>query len=112
MKIGVDIIEVERIKKAIEKHNGFKERVFTKKEIEYCENKKNKYESYAARFSAKEAFVKALGTGFTDEISFLNIEILNDINGKPNIVYKGKKYELSMSHEKKYSIAMVVIESL
>ena len=57
MKIGVDIVEVTRIKNAIEKNNGFLEKVFTKKEIEYCEKRKNKYQSYAGRFSAKEAVV-------------------------------------------------------
>ena len=80
MKIGVDIVEVTRIKNAIEKNNGFLEKVFTKKEIEYCEKRKNKYQSYAGRFSAKEDFVKAIGTGFNNEISFKDIEILNDDN--------------------------------
>ncbi|WP_068267459.1 holo-ACP synthase [Caviibacter abscessus] len=112
MRIGTDIVEVDRIKQAIEKNNNFKEKVFTKAEIKYCENKKNKYESYSGRFSAKEAFVKALGTGFTDDISFLDIEILNDENGKPCINYKGKNYDVSISHEKRYAIAMVLIESL
>lgn len=110
MKIGVDIVQVERIKYAIEKNDNFKEKIFTKKEIEYCEKKKNKYESYAARFCAKESFVKALGTGFNDEISFLDIEVFNNKNGKPYIKYKDKIFDLSLSHEKKYAIATVLID--
>ena len=110
MKIGVDIVEVTRIKNAIEKNNGFLEKVFTKKEIEYCEKRKNKYQSYAGRFSAKEAFVKALGTGFNDEVSFKDIEILNDELGKPNIKYKDYNIELSISHEQNYAVAMVIMQ--
>ena len=72
-KIGIDILEVKRIKKAMERNNSFKEKVFSKREIEYCESKKNKYESYTARFCAKEAFVKAMNIS----INFTEFEILN-----------------------------------
>ncbi len=108
MEIGVDIVSVDRIKKAILK-DGFKEKIFTKKEIEYCELKKNKYESYAARFAAKEALSKAIGTGFRD-LKFIDIEILNDKLGKPTIKYKNFKIKLSLSHEKNYAIAMILLE--
>ena len=86
-KIGIDLIEVDRIKKAIERNEGFKEKIFSKKEIEYCETKKNKYESYAARFCAKESFVKAMNVS----IDFKEFEVLNETNGKPYMMYKGKK---------------------
>lgn len=109
MQVGIDIVEVERIKKAIEKNSKFIEKIFTKKEIEYCEMRKNKYECYAGRFSAKEALSKALGTGFRD-LSFLDIEILNDKLGKPEIIYKDIHASISISHEKHYAISIVIIQ--
>lgn len=109
MGLGIDIVEVERIKKAIETTKGFREKVFTANEISYCDKRKNKYENYAGRFAAKEALVKALGQGFT-KYSFLDIEITNDELGKPTINFKGKKIDVSISHEKHYAVAMVIIE--
>ncbi|VWL85762.1 holo-ACP synthase [Oceanivirga miroungae] len=108
MQIGVDIVDVDRIKQALLKE-GFKEKVFTQKEISYCESKFNKYESYAARFAAKEAVAKALKKGFRN-ISFLDIEVLNDEYGAPYINYKDCDIKLSLSHEKTIAIAMVLIE--
>ena len=106
-KIGIDLIEVDRIKKAIERNEGFKEKIFSKKEIEYCETKKNKYESYAARFCAKESFVKAMNVS----IDFKEFEVLNETNGKPYMKYKGEKIngEISLSHTNKYAIANILI---
>lgn len=106
-KIGIDLIEVDRIKKAIERNEGFKEKIFSKKEIEYCETKKNKYESYAARFCAKESFVKAMNVS----IDFKEFEVLNENNGKPYMMYKGKKIngEISLSHTNEYAIANILI---
>lgn len=108
MEVGVDIVSVERIKKALE-NEAFKNRVFTAKEIAYCESKKNKFESYAVRFAAKEAFSKAMGTGFID-LEHKDIEILNDSNGKPSLYYKNKVYKISLSHEKEYAIACFIGE--
>ena len=106
-KIGIDLIEVDRIKKAIERNEGFKEKIFSKKEIEYCETKKNKYESYAARFCAKESFVKAMNVS----IDFKEFEVLNENNGKQSMMYKGKKIngEISLSHTNEYAIANILI---
>lgn len=106
-KIGIDLIEVDRIKKAIERNEGFKEKIFSKKEIEYCETKKNKYESYAARFCAKESFIKAMNIS----IDFKEFEILNEKTGKPFMVYKGKRLngEISLSHTNEYAIANILI---
>ena len=81
--VGIDNIEVKRIKKQIDDSTKFKEKIFTVKEIEYCESKKNYAESFAARFAAKEAFLKAIGTGWSNGLQFTDIEILNDENGKP-----------------------------
>lgn len=108
MQIGIDIVEVSRIKNALEKPK-FKENIFTEKEIQYCESKKNKFESYAGRFASKEALAKALGTGFNN-LSFLDIEILNDELGKPYIKYKDYEINLSISHEKNYAVAVVLIK--
>ncbi len=119
---GVDIIENERIKKSL-KIKGFVSRIFTKNEIKNSIKLKNKTNYFAKRFAAKEAFVKALGNGFRDDINFKDIDISNDLKGRPYIKvsknikkflqnkFKLKKYSffLSLSDEKKYSIAYVII---
>ena len=120
---GIDIVAIERIKETIEASDSFKTRVFTDKEIDYCQSKKNKFQSFAGRFAAKEAFIKALGTGFADGISWKDIEILNNELGKPHIelhneaknIFLHKKMSdilVSISHEKEYAIASVIINSL
>ena len=113
--IGNDIVEIERISKAIEK-SGFKKRVFTVKEIEQIEEKGNKVESYAGRFSAKEAISKALGTGVRG-FNLVDIEILNNSLGKPEVTLKGnlenknEKFivDISISHCKDYATAVAII---
>ena len=122
--IGTDIVNIKRIEKSIRMNvNRFKNKIFTKKEILYCENKKNPASFYAKRFAAKEAFTKALGTGIRKNISFKNIEISNNRYGKPIIklsggVYiflkkkiKNKKYNihLSLSDDKPWAHATVII---
>jgi len=90
--IGIDIINIKRIEKSLKKNNGkLKKKIFSKKEINYCDKKKeNSFSYYAKRFAAKEAFSKALGTGIKKDINFKNIEILNNKIGKPTISLKGK----------------------
>ncbi|QEH41411.1 holo-ACP synthase [Chitinophaga sp. XS-30] len=119
--IGTDIVEVDRITAKIEKGQGFRELVFSPLEIAYCEKQAGKYESYAARFAAKEAFLKALGTGWAGSgIGFNEIEIRNDEAGKPEIHLVGKARSLlsqyriasifvSLSHVKSVAMATVVI---
>lgn len=118
---GIDIVEVERIKKAMEKNDRFKQLVFAAEEIEYCETKGSGFESYAGKFAAKEAFLKAVGTGWRDNTAFHEIVILNDDLGKPFIQLKGATKEtmenqkdtlmhVSISHSKHYATAMVIIE--
>ncbi len=120
---GVDIISNKRINNSI-KLKGFINRIFTKKEINQANKLKHKTNFYAKRFAAKEAFVKAIGTGFRSNINFKDIEVKNSNNGKPYILiskkiknflknqFKLKKYKiyLSLSDEKDYSIAFVVID--
>ena len=89
--IGTDIVNIKRIKKLIKtKNSTFKNRIFSKNEINYCEKKSNPYPFYAKRFAAKEAFSKALGTGIRKGISFKNIEVKNNKLGKPSVLIKGK----------------------
>lgn len=115
--VGTDIIEVKRIKDAIESNKQFLETVFTKKEIDYCESKKiSKYEHYAARFAAKEAIFKAISKYLDNkyELSWKNAEILNDENGRPyvNFIDFNIQYEdidISLSHLKDYAIANVIL---
>ena len=120
---GVDIIKNSRINNSL-KIKGFLNRIFTEKEIQQGKKLKNKINFYAKRFAAKEAFVKAIGTGFRSEINFIDIEIKNYKSGKPYILlskklknflqkkFKLQKYKvfLSLSDEKDYSIAFVVID--
>ena len=119
--IGTDLIEVERIAEKMEKKAGFKELVFSADEIIYCETRTFKYEHYAARFAAKEAFLKALGTGWRSGTAFKEIEIYNDKEGKPEFRFHGitsttvadlklKKIFVSLSHLKTMACAMVIIE--
>jgi len=120
--IGIDLIEVERVAEKIGKKAGFRELVFSKNEIEYCELRTNKYEHYAARFAAKEAFFKAIGTGWRDGTAFNEIEITNNENGKPELSFFGKtaeaiekmklgKISVSLSHLKTMASAIVIIEN-
>jgi holo-[acyl-carrier protein] synthase len=120
---GVDIIEIERIRKSIDDLERFKDRVFTKGEIDYCEKRNRaKYESYAARFAAKEAVLKAFGTGMTGKLDWRQVEILNNDKGKPYVVLSGnareiygaiggKSIDISISHCEEYAIAYAVIEA-
>ena len=117
--IGNDIIEIERVEKAILKE-GFKNKVYTQKELENIEKRGNRTETYAGIFSAKEAISKAIGTGVR-EFSLTDLEILNDDLGKPYVVVsekldkilKAKKedyqIEISISHSRKYATAMAII---
>ena len=119
--IGTDIIEVSRIHAVMEKDIGFRDKIFTSGEITYCETKRHKYENYAARFSAKEAFMKAIGTGWRFGIRFADIEVYHDEFGKPLIRLHGKAEELgkiegiskihvSLSHIKEIATAVVIVE--
>lgn len=117
---GIDIVEISRIKKALQ-NPKFVSRVFTRAEQEYCNSRKTQaVASYAARFSAKEAIVKAFGTGMTGG-TWQDIEILPDINGAPRAKLYGyfaytatkrKIYNIhvSLSHSKEYAVAQAILE--
>ena len=119
--IGTDIVEVERVKKKVESDHGFREKIFTQVEIDYCESQTNKAENYAARFAAKEAFLKALGTGWRGEMAFHEIEVVRDEMGKPLLSLSGnaqkeatgrgvRSIHLSLSHIKTIAQAVVILE--
>lgn len=120
--IGIDTIEVARIHNQLTGGERFKTRIFTPAEIDYCEAKKNKAQNYAARFAAKEAFFKALGTGWRGGLAFTQVEVRNDSLGKPEIHVRGKAQELieangitniqvSLTHLKDIASAIVILET-
>tara|TARA_A100000164_G_C21816383_1_gene728071 strand:- start:758 stop:1144 length:387 start_codon:yes stop_codon:yes gene_type:complete len=122
--IGIDIIENKRVKSSI-KNNKFKSRIYSLKELQLSNRSKNKISFFSKRFAAKEAFSKALGTGFRFDLNFKDIEVFNDKMGKPYYVknkkitkivqkkYKVKNFNcfLSISDEKDYSTAFAIIQS-
>ena len=120
--LGLDVIETERVAEKIQKEQGFRELVFAAEEIAYCEPKAHRYEHYAARFAAKEAFFKALGTGWAEGTAWNEVLILGDEKGKPVLSLKGQtaetlrhldlgKIQLSLSHLKTIAAAVVIIEA-
>ena len=105
--IGTDIVNIKRIEKTIlKKGDLFKKKFFSKNEIKYCEKKKKPSSFYAKRYAAKEALSKALGTGIRKDVTFQNIEILNDKYGKPSIILKAetKSFLKKKIKAKQYSI--------
>ncbi len=110
--IGIDFIEVERVRKLAEKSPRFLEKVFTPAEIAYCSKKRNKYQNYAARFAAKEAFIKALGR----KVHWLDVEMVNLPSGKPRLELKGTqkwpfdRAHVSVSHLAEHAMAVVILE--
>jgi holo-[acyl-carrier protein] synthase len=120
---GVDITETERIEQALRRHGArFAKRLYTPREIAYCEQFKNRAERFAARFAAKEAAFKALGTGWREGVRWLDVEVTHQPSGKPELVLTGRAHELaralgvtrtsvSLSHSNDYVIAQVIFES-
>ena len=120
---GTDLTNINRFKKILKNNKLFKKRIFSLKEINYCDKKKYSYLCYAKRFAAKEAFVKAIGTGITNGISLKEIEVSNNKEGKPSLTIKGKTLAvvkkilkvkkinsfISLSDDKPCAIANVII---
>jgi holo-[acyl-carrier protein] synthase len=121
--LGVDIAEVGRVKAAIERHGEvFLRRVFTSQEREYCERFKNKFERYAGRFAAKEAAMKALGTGWARGVRWVDVEVVREKGGRPTMALSGeagkvaerlgvKRIALSITHTEAQALAQVIFES-
>ena len=119
--VGIDMIEVDRVTEKITKDQGFREKIFSVNEILFCESKLKSGENYAARFAAKEAFLKATGEGLALGYNLSDIEIISDASGKPSLVLNGtfkqlaserkwNKIYVSLSHLKSVACAVVVIE--
>lgn len=121
--LGLDIAEVDRIEAAIRRHGApFLERLFTPAEVSYCERHKNKFERYAARFAAKEAAMKALGTGWTQGVRWRDIEVTREVTGKPTLRLTGAARQIaermgannisvSITHSGNLALAQVIFES-
>src|ERR1700677_767648 len=120
--LGTDLIEIERIQVSMDRFGErFLERVFTAGEIAYCRRKKQSAESFAARFAAKEAGAKALGTGISRGVSWKEIEVTREMGERPMLHFNGRaaelaeamgvrRMQLTLSHSRKLAIAMVVVE--
>jgi holo-[acyl-carrier protein] synthase len=120
---GIDIAEVPRIREAIERHGErFLKRIFTEGEIQYCESKANRVERYAARFAAKEAGMKAIGTGWNHGVRWRDIEVARKPGGRPTLLLHGKAAEfaaklgatniaLSLTHTAQEAMAQVILET-
>lgn len=120
---GIDIAEVPRIRQSIERFGDrFLHRVFTDGEIRYCDSKANRIERYAARFAAKEAAMKALGTGWNHGVRWRDVEVCRQPGSRPTITFHGKAAEfakklgatnvaLSISHTAEQAIAQVILET-
>ena len=119
---GVDIAETSRLEEGLERHGErFTKRLFTPAEVAYCERFKNRGERYAARFAAKEAAFKALGTGWGAGVRWLDVEVTHQPSGKPELVLTGRAQEVarglgvtrmavSISHSDRYVVAQVIFE--
>ncbi|MDA2926363.1 holo-ACP synthase [Acidobacteria bacterium AH-259-G07] len=119
--IGIDIVEVRRISAALQGTQTMAQKVFTADEIRYCTERKNKYQHFSGRFAAKEAALKALGTGWSEGIRWKDVEVTNGELGKPGLTFYGKAKEvleksgaqqawLSITHSPEHSVAVVVLE--
>lgn len=119
---GIDLVEIERIQRSVERYGDrFLNRVYTTAEKAYCQRKRNSAESFAARFAAKEAAAKALGTGISHGVTWLEIEVVRETGGRPAIVFHGRAREraerlgmrsaaLSLTHTGSLAMASVVLE--
>jgi holo-[acyl-carrier protein] synthase len=121
--IGIDLAEVERIRKAIERYGQrFTSRIYTPAETAYVERKANRYERYAARFAAKEAGMKAIGTGWKRGVRWQDFEVKNLPSGRPTLQFHGvaaqiadslgvRNVALSLTHTAEQGMAIVILES-
>jgi len=121
--LGLDIAEIDRIEAAIARHGApFLERLFTPAEVAYCERHKKRYERYAARFAAKEAAMKALGTGWSRGVRWRDIEVTRERSGKPTLVLAGvareiadrlgvKHIAMTITHSGNLALAQVIFEN-
>ena len=120
--VGTDLMEIARIQQSIARFgHRFLQRIFTSSEIRYCQRKKNAAESFAARFAAKEAGAKALGTGISHGVTWLEMEVTREPSGRPTLELRGRaaerakkmgvaKVSLSLTHSRDVAMAVVIME--
>jgi holo-[acyl-carrier protein] synthase len=120
--IGVDVVEIEKLRLAmVRRGDRLRNRAFTPGEVEFCEARVNKFQHYSARFAAKEAAFKAIGTGWRQGVGWQDVEVTNHLTGKPELILRGKTLEfanrmgakiywVSLSHTDQYAVAQVILE--
>ncbi len=119
--IGIDIVSIHRLQTALKGTHRMEQKVFTPEEIRFCTSRKNQYQHFGGRFSAKEAALKALGTGWSEGIRWKDVEITNGEKGKPILTFHAKAKEvfeklgaqttwLSITHSPEHAVAVVVLE--
>ncbi len=119
--IGIDIVSIERLQTALKRTHTMEQKVFTPEEIRFCTSRKNKYQHFGGRFAAKEAALKALGTGWSEGISWQDVEITNGDRGEPILTFHAQAQEvfaklgaqttwLSITHSPEHAVAVVVLE--
>jgi holo-[acyl-carrier protein] synthase len=120
--IGIDIVEVRRISRALQGGDEMANRVFTENELKYCRARKNQFQHFAGRFAAKEAALKALGTGWQEGIRWKDVEVVSDELGKPLLNFQRRAKEfldasgaklahVTITHAKEYAVAAVILET-
>lgn len=119
---GIDLVEIGKLRAAMERRGDrLRNRIFTPGEIRYCDGRPNPFQHYAARFAAKEALFKAIGTGWSGGVGWRDAEVRNRTNGKPDLLLSGKalevarrlgaaRYQISLSHTDRYAVAQVILE--
>ncbi|MXZ36086.1 MAG: holo-[acyl-carrier-protein] synthase [Acidobacteria bacterium] len=119
---GIDLVEIGKLRAAMERRGDrLRNRIFTPGEIRYCDGRPNPFQHYAARFAAKEALFKAIGTGWSGGVGWRDAEVRNQPNGKPDLLLSGKalevarqlgavRYRISLSHTDRYAVAQVILE--
>jgi len=119
-RVGIDLVEVQRIEKLLSAQPGIKQNIFCEEEIRYSQRQFSPCQHLASRFAAKEALFKALGTGLSGDMSWQDVEVQREPSGKPTLRLSGKtaefarqmgavRCEVSMSHVKEYAVALVVL---
>lgn len=122
VSVGVDIVGIERIKRLVSQNAGIERRVFTGQEIAYCRGKRRRYEHLAARFAAKEAVLKAIGTGLGARMRWTDVEVVQGVAGRPHVALGGEvadeagrrhiaQIDISLSHTTEYAVAQAVAVS-
>lgn len=119
LSVGVDIVEIGRVQRLVADNEGIERRVFTTREIAYCSGKRRRFEHLAARFAAKEAVLKAIGTGLAGRMRWTDVEVVRGASGRPHVALEGEvaraaqrrgisQIDVSLSHTSDYAVAQAI----